>query len=268
MTNYNDTYVNGTLTINKAALTVAAKNYTIKQGEALPAFEATYTGFKNGETSGVLTTQPAFTCSATSASAPGTYDIEVSGAAATNYSLTYTKGTLTITDADPVTVTATSYTITYGDALPEYGYTSEGETLTGTPSISCTATSTTPVGTYPITISKGSVTNYNDTYVNGTLTINKAPLKIKAGTYTRKQGEENPEFALTYEGFKNNETKDNLTKQPTATTTATKESAVGDYTVTRNTESDRCGCCGCDGKELYPCLWRGEPHIRIHIIRC
>jgi hypothetical protein len=229
--NLHVTYVAGTLTITKAPLTVTANSYTIKQGNPLPTFEATYTGFKNSETSSMLTTQSTLTCSATSASAPGTYDIEVSGGTATNYSFSYTKGTLTITDADPLTVTTKSYTITYGDALPEYDYTSEGATLNGSPSISCSATTTSPVGTYPITISKGSVTNYNDTYVNGTLTITKAPLTIKAGTYTRKRGKDNPEFTLSYQGFKNNETKDVLSTQPSVTTNATENSPIGTYAV-------------------------------------
>ena len=61
--------------------------------------------------------------------------------------------------------------------------------------------------------------------------ITKAPLVIKAGTYTRKKGEENPEFTLTYEGFKNNDTEAVLTNQPIVTCDATKESAVGDYAV-------------------------------------
>ena len=100
VTNKYDSYVNGTLTINKAPLTVTAKNYIIKQGQALPTFEATYSGLKNSETSSVLTTQPSFSCSATSASEPGTYDIIVSGAAAQNYCMSYVKGTLTITADD------------------------------------------------------------------------------------------------------------------------------------------------------------------------
>jgi hypothetical protein len=94
--NYNDTYVNGTLTIGKAPLKITAKDYTIKQGEALPAFEATYEGFKNSETSTVLEKQPSITTIATSASAPGEYDIIVSGAEAQNYEISYVKGKLTI----------------------------------------------------------------------------------------------------------------------------------------------------------------------------
>ena len=97
MGNYTGTK-SANFTITKAPLTITAKSYTIKQGKPLPAFEAEYTGFKNGETSSVLTTLPTITTYATSSSAPGTYDITVSGATAQNYSFNYVKGTLTITD--------------------------------------------------------------------------------------------------------------------------------------------------------------------------
>ena len=83
-------------TINKAPLTVTAQSYTITQGNPLPTFECTYSGFKNGETASVLTTLPTISCSATSSSALGTYDIIVSGGSATNYAFTYVNGTLTI----------------------------------------------------------------------------------------------------------------------------------------------------------------------------
>lgn len=96
VTNASVTYVDGTLTITKAPLTITAKSYTIKQGEALPTFAATYSGFKNSETESVLSKKPIFSCTATSSSAPGTYDITVSGAEAGNYDISYAKGTLTI----------------------------------------------------------------------------------------------------------------------------------------------------------------------------
>ncbi len=232
LSNYNVTYVNGTLTIEKAPLTITAKDYTIKQGEALPTFEATYDGFKNDETSGVLTKQPTITTTATSASEPGEYEISVSGAEAENYDISYTKGKLTIVDADALIITAKSYTIKYGDEIPTFEYASDGAALEGTPSIACEATKTSPVGTYPIVISKGSVSNYNVTYVNGTLTIEKAPLKITAKDYTIKQGEALPTFEATYDGFKNNETSSVLTKKPTITTTATSASEPGEYEIT------------------------------------
>lgn len=98
--NENVTFVDGALTISQAPLTVTANSYTIKQGDPLPDFEATYYGFKNGETSDIMSTLPSFTCDATSESEPGTYEITVSGAESTNYSFTYIHGTLTISAPD------------------------------------------------------------------------------------------------------------------------------------------------------------------------
>ena len=232
VTNYNVTYVAGTLTITKAPLTIAAGTYTKKQGEPMPEFTLTYTGFKNGETENVLTKQPTVSCQATAASAPGEYPVTVSGAEAQNYKISYTNGLLIVVDADAVVIQAKSYTREYGEANPTFEYTVEGATLEGTPEISCEATVTSPVGTYDIVVKQGTVTNYNVTYIAGSLTIEPAPLTVAAGTYTKKQGDPMPEFTLTYTGFKNSETEDVLTIKPTATTTATADSGPGEYPVT------------------------------------
>ena len=231
VTNYNVTYVAGTLTIGLAPLTIAAGTYTKKQGEAMPEFTLTYTGFKNGETEDVLITKPTVSTPATVDSAPGTYPVNVSGGEAQNYYITCYGGLLQVIEADHVKVTAKSYTRAYGDANPTFEYTVEGAELVGQPTITCAATETSPVGTYDIIVTQGTVTNYNVTYVAGTLTITKAPLTIAAGTYTKKQGDPMPEFTLTYTGFKNNETKDVLTKQPTVSCEATEASAPGEYPV-------------------------------------
>ena len=230
--NYDDTYVNGVLTITKAPLTITTGNYTKKQGEAMPEFTLSYEGFKNNETKDVLTKQPTVSCEATVASAPGEYPVTVSGAEAQNYNINYTNGKLIVTEADLITIKAKSYTREYGEINPAFEFTTEGATLEGTPEISCEATATSPVGTYDIIVTKGTVANYNVTYVAGTLTITKTPLSIIAGTYTKKQGEAMPEFTLSYEGFKNNETKDVLTKLPTVSCEATVASAPGEYPVT------------------------------------
>lgn len=65
-----------------------------------------------------------------------------------------------------------------------------------------------------------------------TLVITKAALTIAAGTYTKKEGEENPAFTLTYNGFKNGENSSVLTKMPTVSCEATANSPVGEYPVT------------------------------------
>ena len=132
---------------------------------------------------------------------------------------------------DPIIVTVNSVSRGYGDANPSFTYTVSGGTLNGQPAISCVATPTSPVGTYDIVVTTGSVTNENVTFVNGTLTIDKAPLIISAGTYTMMQGEPLPDFTLSYEGFKNGETNAVLTKQPTVSCDATESSAPGEYPV-------------------------------------
>lgn len=136
-------------------------------------------------------------------------------------------------EMNDVTLTAKSYTREYGEANPTFEYTVSNGTITsGTPAITCSATATSPVGTYDIVISKGTVSNSGTVnLVKGTLTITKAPLTISAGNYTKKEGEDNPEFTPVFTGFKNNETKAVLTKQPVVTTTATKASKAGNYTV-------------------------------------
>lgn len=97
----NETYLAATakvqvITVDKKALTITADNKTMKQGQALPAFTASYNGFITGEDESVLTAMPDFNTTATTASAPGNYAIEVSGAEADNYSISYVNGILTI----------------------------------------------------------------------------------------------------------------------------------------------------------------------------
>ena len=136
-------------------------------------------------------------------------------------------------DPDDVTLTAKSYTREYGEENPTFGYEVTSGTITsGQPTLSCAATKTSPVGTYDIVIQTGTVSNKAVNLVKGTLTITKAPLTISAGSYTKEEGQDNPEFTLTYTGFKNGETKSVLTKQPTVSCNATKNSPAGTYTVT------------------------------------
>ena len=138
-------------------------------------------------------------------------------------------------DLDPshpaIIITAKSYTRVYGDANPTFEYEANGAVLEGTPDISCEATAASPVGTYDIVVKQGSVKNYNVTYVKGTLTIVKAPLTVMVENVTREQYLDNPEFVITYSGWKLNEDESVLTKKPKATTKATIDSPVGEYEI-------------------------------------
>lgn len=133
----------------------------------------------------------------------------------------------------PVTITANNLTMVYGDDVPTLTYTSEGGALNGTPKLSTTATKTSPVGTYPIKVEKGTITNEAVTYVAGTLTITQAPLTVGVQNVTIKEGDAIPSFTLTYSGFRNGDTESKaFTTKPTATTTATASSKAGTYPIT------------------------------------
>mgnify|MGYP004630817459 CR=1 FL=1 len=230
--NYNVHFESGSLVITKAPLTISAGNYTKKQGDAMPVFKASYTGFKNGEDESVLTKQPVFSCEANEASAPAEYAVTISGADAENYDISYEQGRLTVTDADAVVVRAKSYSRVYGDANPVFEFETEGTVLDGTPEIICSADKSSQVGSYTIEVRQGSIKNYNVHFENGSLAITKASLTISAGNYTKKQGDAMPEFKANYTGFKNGEDESVLTKRPTFETTATVESAPGEYPIT------------------------------------
>ena len=230
--NYNVHFESGTLTITKAPLSISAGSYTKKQGDAMPVFKASYAGFKNGEDESVLTKQPVFSCEANETSAPADYAVTVSDAEAENYDISYEQGRLTVTDADAVVVRAKSYSRVYGDANPVFEFETEGTVLDGTPEIVCSADKSSQVGSYTIEVRQGSIKNYNVHFENGSLAITKASLTISAGNYTKKQGDAMPEFKANYTGFKNGEDESVLTKRPTFETTATVESAPGEYPIT------------------------------------
>src|SRR5439155_771400 len=107
---------------------------------------------------------------------------------------------------------------------------------TGAPSLTTTATATSPVGAYTITETAGTLAagNYSFSFVNGTLTVNKAVLTVTADSTNRVYGASNPTFTASYSGFQNAETlaTSGVTGVPSLTTTATATSPVGAYTIT------------------------------------
>lgn len=135
------------------------------------------------------------------------------------------------TETANYTIKADNITMEYGDNVPELTYTTTGGSISGSPYMSCEATSQSPVGTYPIVITQGSVTNGNVTYTNGTLTIVKAPLTISGGTYTIQLGEMLPTLTASYSGFKNNETESVLIKKPTLTIPTLLSLVLGTYDI-------------------------------------
>ena len=133
-------------------------------------------------------------------------------------------------EGERVVITARSYTITYGDAMPDFGFTADGEVV-GTPSISCEAVQGSNAGTYAIVISRGTVVDDNAIYVNGVLTIEKAELTVTADDKQVAVGGAMPTFTMQYSGFVLGETVSDLTTAPTCTTTAQDTSVAGGYPI-------------------------------------
>jgi hypothetical protein len=137
----------------------------------------------------------------------------------------------TFYDERPVTVKVTNTSREYGEANPAFEYTVEGPDLVGVPEITSDAGSESNVGTYAIIATRGSIKNVNVSFVNGVMTVTKAPLTISGGEYTIRRGNPLPEFVATYSGFKNNETEEVLTTKPMLITEATSLSEPGTYDI-------------------------------------
>lgn len=227
----------GTLTITQAPLTLKADDATRPYYADDPEFTFTCEGFKNDDGASVLTVQPTFTPDAIKRSYVGTYDLNVEGAKAKNYAISYVPATLTITPR-PLSVKVSDATRVYGEQNPKFELTYEGfvnneteKVLTLIPTVTTAATVNSDAGTYDLYVSGGKATNYELSYQQGQLTITQRPLTVSVGDYERDYGEENPVFELIYDNFGGSDDETSLVSTPVARTTATKTSDVGTYAI-------------------------------------
>lgn len=237
-TNYNFVYEPGVLTVTKAPLSAMVNDATKVYGSNNPSFTINYSGLKNGETVPAWTTSPTFRTEATKQSGVGEYAVNAINGVPKNYDLgTITPGTLTVTPA-PLTIKANNATRLYYNDNPTFSYTCNGfvnsennSVLSPAPTLSTTATQSSGTGTYEIKVEGTSSPNYSISYQNGTLTVTPRTLMASVGNYSRLYNEENPDFEVLYSGFAGNEDESVLNEAPVASTTATKTSNVGTYTI-------------------------------------
>jgi hypothetical protein len=239
--NYTVHYVDGTLTIAPAVLLVTPDNMSRLFGRTNPVLTATYTGYVNNEGSNVITGQPDLQTDAEMFSPIGAYDITASlgTLSATNYTFGFTNATLTIGQA-VISVVADSQTRTYGATnaplTVHYSGFMEGDdtnVLQGAPVISTLADTNSPVGTYSIVVSAGtlSATNYAFSYTNGAIIVTPAILTVSADDQMRSYGSPNPALTVSYSGFVNGQDTNVLTSLPTVGTAADVSSGAGDYAI-------------------------------------
>ena len=108
-------------------------------------------------------------------------------------------------DGAALTVTVTNASRQYGQGNPAFSYTVTGTlvngdtyatAVTGVPVYSTTATVTSPVGNYPISIAGGlSSANYSLAFMNGTLTVSKGTPSV---TLVSSQNPSTPAASVTF----------------------------------------------------------------------
>src|SRR5207253_10482785 len=252
--NYTISYHNGTLTVDRATLSITANNdskaygQTRTYGAGSTAFSST--GLQNSESIGSVTITAS---GGTAANAPlGSYDLTPSAATGgtfnpNNYNITYHNGTLTV-DPATLSITANNDSKAYGQTRT-YGAGSTAFSSTGlqnsesidsvTITASGGAAANAPVGSYNLVPSAATggtfnPNNYNITYHNGTLTVDPATLSITANgdskTYgqTRTYGAGSTAFSST--GLQNSETIGSVTITASGGTAA--NAPVGSYDLT------------------------------------
>ena len=175
--NYEITTVPGLFTISQRSLTITAQAATKTYGDNDPDFAYSIT-------SGSLNTGDELSGAITRGAGEdvGSYALQ-SSLFNPNYDISFESADLTIEKAD-LTATADDQTKYLGEANPEltisYSGFANGDTKADItePTIATTATESSPVGTYDITLSGGAAANYNLNLVNGQLTVEQKPFVI------------------------------------------------------------------------------------------
>ncbi|MFO7923552.1 MAG: MBG domain-containing protein, partial [Bacteroidales bacterium] len=236
--NYAFNYVNGTLTIEKAVLTVTAGDNSKTYGDANPEFTISYSGFTGGDNVTVIDQEPVATTTADETTGAGEYEITVSGGSDNNYAFDYVSGTLTVEKA-PLEATADDQSRYYGYPDPVFTISYSGlvndddaSVIDEEPVASVTADINSGPGTDVITITGGNDNNYYFIQLNnGVLTIEKAPLTATADDKTKTYGEHNPELTISYDGFVLGEDIGYIIDLPYASTAADINSDAGSYDI-------------------------------------
>ena len=136
-----------------------------------------------------------------------------------------------IVETGPIYIAVVDTVKVYGEDNPQFRYVSDGVDLVGVPTINCVADKESNVGEYLVILEKGTIKNDTIFFTNGTLQVNKALLNVTVDATEREYGDDNPEFKVSYQGFKNSDTQNVLTEFPCAETIATKNSDVGEYDI-------------------------------------
>jgi hypothetical protein len=233
--NYNFTFVNGTLTVvgNSQTITFPALANVVYNSTPIPL---SATASSNLPVTYSVTGPATLSGSTLTLTGVGTVTVTANQVGNGTYAAATAVSQSFIVSPAVLTATASSLSRAYGTANPALTYVLTGfvggdtqtSATTGAPALTTTATQTSALGTYPITITQGTLAaqNYTFTLVNGTLTVAGVPLTVSANSTARLYGAANPTFTGSVVGAQNGDT---FTESFTTTATAT--SSPGSYPI-------------------------------------
>ncbi|MET3602066.1 MBG domain-containing protein [Martelella mangrovi] len=237
LSNYAINYVDGTLTVAKAKLTVTADNGAMIYGDVVPTIGYSVSGWKNGQGDALLTgvnvaTDATSTSNVGNAYATMAASGNLTGAASGNYTLEHVNGSFAVTPR-ALTVTASDAVKTYGDTASLTGFTTtglvNGDSVAAVSEKSLGADAEADAGVYDIIASAATGTglsNYDISYGMGTLTVDKAALTVTADNGSMIYGDAVPMIGYAVSGWKNGQN-GSLLSGVVVTTDATSSSDVG-----------------------------------------
>lgn len=259
--NKNDEPFKNTITINPRPISIVADSKAITYGEATPELTITVTGYDaneniyaNGES---LDNLGAYTIDLVDFSVnAGRYVIDVNGFDNDNYAITIVDGELTINQA-PLTVTAGSFSITYGDAIPTFTATCEGfvngESLESLNtqvllSSSYTTEANRKSGNFAI-VPNLSLKNYDVTAINGNLAVSKMAITLSAENKNVTFGDATPTLTAKANKLGYNDTVNDI-GTISLTTAYVSGNNVGNYVIELNATSEKYTITEVDGKVI------------------
>ena len=160
-----------------APLDVIGPTLSMNYGDVVPTLTPTYQGFVNGDTASSLSTPATCTTTATPSSPPAAYPVTCSGAVDSDYSFSYTAGSITVGTA-PLDVIGPTLSMNYGDVVPTLTPTYQGfvngdtaSSLSTPATCTTTATPSSPPAAYPVTCSGAVDPDYSFSYTAGSITV-------------------------------------------------------------------------------------------------
>ncbi|MBQ7699811.1 MAG: hypothetical protein IJT49_05665 [Clostridia bacterium] len=232
---YDITYVNGTLQVTAAKVTIKADDKTKVYGEKDPELTFTVSGLADEKDIEKIS----FEITRDAGENKGEYAITPSGVASQgNYDVVFESGKLTVTKAK-ATVKAEDKTKVYGEDDPAFTAAVSGLVNGDKEDVikyTLTRAEGENVGEYAI-IPSGDAEqdNYDVVFESGKITVTKAKATVKAEDKTKVYGEDDPEFTATVSGLVNGD-KEDVIKY---TLTRAEGENVGEYAITPSGEAEQ-----------------------------